>query len=349
VTEGPTARTPDGTGSGRGRSLRELVKDRRLSATALLAIAGLVALAVWLVVESVSDDDGSGTAATAQTTDAVAVSANGLATVAQAGGSPIYWVGPRKGVMYELRQTGGQFYVRYLPSGVRAGDSRPLLTIATYPVDNAFDVTSSIAGSNTEKIPIEGGGIAVLTSDRPSSAYVAFPGVDYQVELYDPDPKVVRRLATSGAVKAVPPQVATATVEARGPEAVTEKELVAVSKDLDQPLYWAGPREDTTYELTVTGEGRVFIRYLPSGVEPGDETLFLTIAMYPFDDAYNVTKRSATSADIIEDPHGGVAVKGTANNVYLAYPGQDVQVEVYSPTPGEAARLVQQGKIVPVE
>jgi hypothetical protein len=44
-----------------------------------------------------------------------------------------------------------------------------------------------------------------------------------------------------------------------------------------------------------------------------------------------------------------VAVKGTANNVYLAYPGQDVQVEVYSPTPGEAARLVQQGKIVPVE
>ena len=87
---------------------------------------------------------------------------------------------------------------------------------------------------------------------------------------------------------------------------------------MDQPLYWAGPREDTTYELTVTGEGNVFIRYLPSGVEPGDETLFLTVAMYPLDDAYNVTRRSAGSGDTIENPHGGVAVKGTPNNVYLA-------------------------------
>ena len=89
MNEGQTAGTPE---SGGGRSLRDLAKDRRLSATALLAIAGLVALAVWLIVESVSDDDGSGTAAPAQTTDAVAVSANGLATLGQAFGRPIYWV-----------------------------------------------------------------------------------------------------------------------------------------------------------------------------------------------------------------------------------------------------------------
>ena len=128
--------------------------------------------------------------------------------------------------MYELRQAAGQVYVRYLPSGVGAGDSRPLLTVATYPVDNAFDVTSGIEGPGTERIPIKGGGIAVLSSDRPSSAYVAFPGINYQVELYHPDPKAVRRLARRGAVKAVPPPAATATVEPRGPEAVTEKELV---------------------------------------------------------------------------------------------------------------------------
>ena len=59
--------------------------------------------------------------------------------------------------------------------------------------------------------------------------------------------------------------------------------------------------------------------------------------------------KARRSGDNVEDPDGGVAVKGTENNVYLAYRGQDVQVEVYSPTPGEAARLVQQGKIVPVE
>jgi hypothetical protein len=40
--------------------------------------------------------------------------------------------------------------------------------------------------------------------------------------------------------------------------------------------------------------------------------------------------------------------KSSRTNVYLAFPGEDVQVEVYSPVPGAAARLVSQGKIVSV-
>ncbi len=40
--------------------------------------------------------------------------------------------------------------------------------------------------------------------------------------------------------------------------------------------------------------------------------------------------------------------KSSKTNVYLAYPNEDVQVEVYSPVPGEAAKLVSQGKIVSV-
>ena len=346
MSQGPTAPTPGSEGAEPGRSLRDLAKDRRLSATALIAVAALVALAVWLVVESVGGDDSSPTAAPTQTTEPVALSANGLATRAQAGGSPIYWVGPRKGVMYELSQRSGQVHVRYLPAGVNAGDPRGLLTVATYPIENAFDVTSGIKGA--KKIPVDGGGIAVLSSNRPTSAYIAYPGVDYQIELYDPNPKVVRRLATSSAVRLVPPPRTVAQV--RGPEAATEEDLVALSQDLGQPVYWAGPRENTTYELTVIGNGSVYVRYLPSDAEVGSKPLALTVATYPLPDAYKATKRIASGTVTVDAPDDAYAMhtKGNPHNVYLAYPGEDVQVEVYSPLPREAPRLVRQGEIVSV-
>ena len=195
-----------------------------MSVTALLAIAALIALAVWLVVESVGDDDSQSSATPAETTEPVALSASGLATLAQAGGSPIYWVGPRPGFKYELAQRDGQVFLRYLPSGAEAGDTRALLTVGTYPVENAFNVTSGIQGS--EMIPIPGGGVGVVSADRPNSAYVAYPGVEYQMEVYHPDPAEVRRLVRSGAVKPVP--APRPIVEPRGPVAVSEKDLAAL-------------------------------------------------------------------------------------------------------------------------
>jgi hypothetical protein len=314
---------------------------------AVLAIAALVGLAVWLVVESVSVDDG-GTATTPQTSEPVAVSVDGLTTLAGAAGGPIYWVGPGQATRYELRQSDGQVYVRYLPDGVQPGDPRPLLTVATYALENAYDVTSKIQGS--EQVPIAGGGVAVLSSERPTSAYVAFPGVDYQIEVFDPDASTVRELATSGTVQPVP--AAGAAGNSRGPEAVTESELVSLSKELGQPLYWAGPRENTTYELTVTVDGRIFVRYLPPKVEVGARPGALTVATYPVADAYSITEQggSGEGSTVVEIPDGGIAAytKGEATNVYLAYPGEDVQVELYSPVPGVAPKLASQGKIVPV-
>ena len=348
MTEGPAAPTPDDAGTGDGRSLGELAKDPRLSVTALLAIAALIALAVWLVVESVGDDDSQPSASPAETTEPVVLSASGLATLSQAGGSPIYWVGPRAGSKYELSQRSGQVFVRYLPTGAEAGDPRALLTVGTYPVENAFGVTSGIEGSET--LPIPGGGIAVIGADRPNSAYVAYPGVEYQMEVYDPDPTEVRRLVRSGAVKPVPaPQ---ATVEPRGPVAVSENDLVALSRKLGHPVYWAGPRVNTTYELTLTNDGSVFVRYLPTGKEVGASDGALTVATYPVADAYSVTQRGASGEGsvVVEAPGDSFAMrsKSSKTNVYLAFPGEDVQVEVYSPVPGQAARLVSQGEIVSV-
>ncbi len=141
-------------------------------------------------------------------------------------------------------------------------------------------------------------------------------------------------------------------MEPRGPVAVSEDELVALADELGHPVYWAGPMENTTYELTVTTDGSVFVRYLPPGKKVGASGGALTVATYPVADAYAVTQSSASGAGsvVVEAPDDGFAMhaKSSKTNVYLAYPDEDVQVEVYSPVPGEAARLVSQGKIVSV-
>jgi hypothetical protein len=49
-------------------------------------------------------------------------------------------------------------------------------------------------------------------------------------------------------------------------------------------------------------------------------------------------------------PNGGIAVtrRGRPQNIYLVYPSQPYQVEVYAPTAGEARRLVLSGAIASV-
>jgi hypothetical protein len=343
LAETPESPTPSPKGS-------LALGDGRARWTAVAALAILVGLAIWLIVATVGDDD-STPSPTAASSEPVAVSATGLATLEQAVGGPVYWVGPRGVSKYEVSQQNGQIYVRYLPDGVEVGDPQGLLTVATYAVADAYDVTAGTGREGADTVSIPGGGVAAISAARPTSAYVAFPGVDYQIEIYDPDPAVVRRLATGGDVKPVP--APEATVEPLGPEETSEDDLTKLSEELGHPIYWAGPRENATYELTMTADGRIFVRYLPPAAEVGASSAALTVATYPVADAYSITKRGASGEDsaVAEIPGGGIATydKGKTTNVYLAYPGEDVQVEVFSPVRGVAPKLVSQGKIVPVD
>ena len=75
------------------------------------------------------------------------------------------------------------------------------LTIGTYPVADAYEATKNVAdqqGSKTGKTP--DGGFVVTNSNNPNSVYIAYPGADHQIEVYDPDPKTAFSLAESGAV-----------------------------------------------------------------------------------------------------------------------------------------------------
>jgi hypothetical protein len=139
-----------------------------------------------------------------------------------------------------------------------------------------------------------------------------------------------------------------------GPVAATRADLVDFSKDLDQPIYWAGEQPGTTdIELTQTQDGNVYVRYLSRDAAVANtKPSFLTIGTYPFPDAYHALKvigdRPGGEVQRIEDDGLVVTNSNSPTSVYLAYPGKDIQVEVYDPNPSKALDLVTSGAVAPV-
>ena len=141
--------------------------------------------------------------------------------------------------------------------------------------------------------------------------------------------------------------------QAVGPVATSEDELRSLSDELGHPLYWAGPIPDQTYELTRTSDNRVFIRYLPKGVPVGiRQAAYTIVGTYPVENAYKVLQTLAKKPDesSFSAPSDGFAVYSTtqANNVYLAYPGSNLQIEVYDPSPQKARDLITSGQVAAV-
>lgn len=118
-------------------------------------------------------------------------------------GHPIYWAGTQAGVTYEVTTTkDGSVYIRYLPQGAQVGDKRPnYLVVGTYPQKGAFNVLQATAAKNQVKaLPIGNGGLFFVDKKHPTSVYVAYPGVDFQIEVYDPAPSRARQVVTSGKI-----------------------------------------------------------------------------------------------------------------------------------------------------
>ena len=180
-------------------------RGRWLAIGAALGVAATVALAVVLGLVLRGGDGEPAPVVDKTAPSAVAVSPAELSALAATLGHPIYWLGRKPGVTYELARTGaGAVFVRYLPSGVAPGVKRPHLTVATYPFPGAFAAVRRTAAQNpTGTIRLSGGGLAVVDAGYPKSIHVAYPGVPYQVEVFDPSPARARAIVSSGDVRAV--------------------------------------------------------------------------------------------------------------------------------------------------
>jgi len=144
-----------------------------------------------------------------------------------------------------------------------------------------------------------------------------------------------------------------AQVTAIPPVAASPDRLRELSVEAGRPIYWLGPRSGRTYELTRTPQDRIFVRYLPEGVAAGTrEAKYTLVGTYPVDNAYGVLKELAKSGgeSSFTAPKGGFAVYSTEHptNIYLAYPGSDVQIEVYASSAEHARELITSGQVVPV-
>ena len=190
-------------------------RDTPIRIGAVLALAIAVGFVVWLFVRGNDKSSSKKTIGPTATTTAAkpagrklltAASVQTLKTLSAASNRPIYWAGARARTTYELTRTpDGRVYVRYLPKGVKIGDTHAnYLIVATYPVPNAYKAVQTAAKENgavTFRLPRKG--LAVYNRNAETNVYFAYPGTSYQVEVFDPDPQVVRRLVRSGKIRPV--------------------------------------------------------------------------------------------------------------------------------------------------
>ena len=132
----------------------------------------------------------------------VVLSAAQLEHFAAGAGQPVYWAGPRSGYVYELTRTlSGRVFVRYLPQGYVAGDTRPeFMTVATYRTSAAYDDLRRATKTGGSATAVAGGGSAVTWHHSTTNVYLAYPHTNYQVEVFNPVPGHARKLLLNGAI-----------------------------------------------------------------------------------------------------------------------------------------------------
>ena len=133
----------------------------------------------------------------------IGFSAKNLSAESKFINTEFFWAGPEQGYTYEFtRNTMGDLFVRYLPPGVRVGAyGAHFFIVATYPFPGAYRALKKEANGKVVTGP--GGSIIwVRPSDR-RSVFIAFPGVDDQIEVYDPEPPVALATAKSGKIEPV--------------------------------------------------------------------------------------------------------------------------------------------------
>ena len=195
--------------------LRDTVSDqnaassfwRRQRTRLALVVAGVLAIGVAGVVVFVVFAVGAASSprsVTPHRPTVTLVSERQLRQLAGSLGQPIYWTGARTRVSYELtRMPDGRIYLRYLTPGMRLRSSRPALTIGTLPLRHAFAITQQTAKSrHAHTVALAGGGIATL-APGDHQAYLAYPGRDYQAEVYAPLLSTAQTLAFSGQITAI--------------------------------------------------------------------------------------------------------------------------------------------------
>jgi hypothetical protein len=124
---------------------------------------------------------------------------------------------------------------------------------------------------------------------------------------------------------------------------LTEPELRQIVSELGKTIYWAGPMANAKYTLSVT-DTAAFVRYLPDGEGAEDAGMnYLVVATYEINAAYDAVLTAGNEQDGISISNSdGAAIyynKTSPNNVYLAYPNTNYQIEIFDPSADRALQI----------
>ena len=158
---------------------------------------------------------------------------------------------------------------------------------------------------------------------------------------------LISSLFTFGIANQMSPGLAertTLAAQTSGGVCLSEKELRSIVAENKVVAYWTGPVKDATYSINTSTAGQVFVRYILKGMDCGStEPKFRVIATYSQTDAYNSTLQAGNQAEgvSLSNPDGSVVYfsKNAPNNVYVAYPNLDYQIEIYDPDAKTAVTL----------
>jgi hypothetical protein len=145
-------------------------------------------------------------------------SADELRRLSATASQPIFWLGEQPRTKLELTRTAtGRIFVRYLPASAQIGDpSLAYPFVATYKYPRAFEAVQKAAGTGgsvVRKLPA--GGLAVQSRRGPElvratrqplpapPVFLAYPGSDFLIEVYDRSTDRALGLVTSGRVRPV--------------------------------------------------------------------------------------------------------------------------------------------------
>jgi hypothetical protein len=185
---------------------RQPLGSQQVRIAALIVVAIVVGVVLWLVLGHNSKKKHHKTAGTTVLFGPkLYKKASGLKGEAGAlGGQPIYWAGKQSGLRYEFTQLkNGHIFIRYLPKGVKNGaKGAHYLIVATYAYRNAYKALKKLA--KTRALHGPGHSVIYVRPNDPKSVLIAWPKVQYEVEIYDPRPSYARQVAESGQVAPIP-------------------------------------------------------------------------------------------------------------------------------------------------
>jgi hypothetical protein len=143
-------------------------------------------------------------------------------------------------------------------------------------------------------------------------------------------------------------------IQTSGSISISEAELYEIAKKHELPIYWSGPIAGYNYLLALDEKGSSILKYIPeSGTAASITDSKREIATYNSDQAWEKSLIAANTMGLsnFKNADGSLVFYSTnnASDVFMAFEGIDVQVEIFDSRAGQALSLaLLEGEIRPV-